>query len=108
VAALTAFLEVVRSRSNLSVILFTGFTLEEARALPGAERLLGCVDVLVDGRYIEALHCADGLRGSSNQRIHVLTDRYLPADLSHPGSAEVIIEPDGHLVLTGFDPPELS
>ena len=107
ISPLTRFLEILRARSGLSVIVFSGFTLDEAKALSGADRLLALVDILVDGRYVEALRCADGLRGSCNQRIHLLTDRYSPADLVPCGAAEVIVEPDGHLILTGFDPPAL-
>lgn len=106
--ALAEFLRLLRAQSGLSVLLFTGFTLGEARALPDGDRLLALVDVLVDGRYAHALRGADGLRGSSNQRLHLLTNRYSPTDLVPPGTAEVIIEPDGHLVLTGFDPPVLT
>ena len=108
IAALTTFLKLLRGHSQLSVLLFSGYPLEEARALSEFDRLLACVDVLVDGRYVESLRCADGLRGSSNQRLHLLTDRYSPTDLAPPGSAEVILEPDGHLVVTGFDPPAVS
>lgn len=64
---------------GLSVMVFTGYTLEELRSdpLPGSERLLDHTDVLVDGRYVAELpeqHRA--WAGSSNQRFHYLTDRY--------------------------------
>ncbi len=55
---------------------FTGFTWEELRT-PGAyprceatDKLLSLLDVLVDGRYVEAKHDISlRFRGSSNQRI---------------------------------------
>lgn len=64
---------------GLSVMVFTGYTLEELRSdpLPGSERLLDHTDVLVDGRFVAELpeqHRA--WAGSSNQRFHYLTDRY--------------------------------
>lgn len=49
---------------------YTGYTYEEVAASPVMNALLDYVDVLVDGRYIDALRDT-GLRfrGSSNQRI---------------------------------------
>ncbi len=57
-----------------SIWCYTGFTMEEIfEGKAGeqlAERLLPCIDVLVDGRFIEAKKDLSLLfRGSSNQRI---------------------------------------
>lgn len=66
-----------------SVMVFTGYTLEELRAgaVEGAEALLAQVDLLVDGRY-EARRPERTRRwiGSANQRLHFLTDRYREGD----------------------------
>jgi anaerobic ribonucleoside-triphosphate reductase activating protein len=68
--------------AGLSVMLFSGHTLEELRALgPEVQSLLAETDLLVDGRYDRAL--PDSRRrwiGSRNQRLHFLTDRYRPDD----------------------------
>lgn len=77
-AALARLLGTVRrQRPELNVILFTGFTLDE---LAGEEQteLLGMVDLLIDGTYVDALNDNRGLRGSSNQSFHFLTPRLLP------------------------------
>jgi anaerobic ribonucleoside-triphosphate reductase activating protein len=60
-------------RRGLSVMVFSGYTLEELRAR-GAP--LEHVDILVDGRYVAAL--PDRTRrwiGSTNQQLHLLTER---------------------------------
>ncbi len=68
---------------GLSVMVFSGYTLEEARRLPdpaGAE-LLALTDILVDGPYVREL--PESRRrwiGSSNQQIHFLSDRYQADD----------------------------
>ncbi len=65
-------------RPELSLVCFTGHRLQRLRAAapsPGVADLLAAVDVLIDGRYVAALNDNRGLRGSSNQRIHYLTDR---------------------------------
>ena len=66
-------------KRKLSVMVFSGYTLEELRAKEDAAvgELLGLVDILVDGPYMRDL--PDRERrwiGSTNQRIHFLTDRY--------------------------------
>ncbi|HEX4591101.1 MAG TPA: 4Fe-4S single cluster domain-containing protein [Gemmataceae bacterium] len=66
-------------RIGLTVMVFTGYTLEQARELPDPEvaDLLDHTDILVDGPYVREL--PDTRRrwiGSTNQRIHFLTDRY--------------------------------
>ncbi len=49
---------------------YTGYTYEEVVASPVMNRLLDYIDVLVDGRYIDALRDTQlRFRGSSNQRI---------------------------------------
>ncbi len=76
--ALIVLLDMVRAERDLGVILYTGYLLEDIRAnvLPGAAALLERVDLLIDGPYIETLNDNGALRGSSNQRILPLTDRY--------------------------------
>lgn len=75
--ALAAFLEEVRVTSALSVLLYTGRTLDRLNANGGTAvaRVLAAVDILVDGPYVAALNDGIGWRGSSNQKIHVLGDR---------------------------------
>ncbi len=62
-------------RSEMTVIVYTGFSHEELHTLSDAEALLRQVDVLIDGEYVESLNDGVGIRGSSNQRIIPLTHR---------------------------------
>src|SRR5438045_2810869 len=64
---------------SLTVMVFSGYTLEEARALPdpAVAELLAQTDILVDGPYVRELpETRRRWIGSSNQRIHFLTERY--------------------------------
>lgn len=64
---------------GLSVMVYSGFTLEDLRARGDADvdRLLAATDLLVDGPYVEALRTTTRRYiGSTNQRLHALTDRY--------------------------------
>jgi anaerobic ribonucleoside-triphosphate reductase activating protein len=92
---------------GLSTLAFSGYTLEEIRALPGGPEVLAQLDVLVDGRYVAGQRLATGLRGSANQRIHLLTGRYELAEVEATPVAEIRIAPGGEVVLTGVDPVKL-
>src|SRR5262249_46609424 len=89
---------------GLSTLMFSGYTLDELRGFPD---VLARLDVLVDGRYVASERIAAGLRGSANQRIHVLTSRYSLAEVEATPIAEARISPTGEVVLTGVDPLRL-
>lgn len=64
---------------GLSVMVFSGYTIEELQSRPEPEvaELIALTDILVDGPYERDK--PDTQRrwiGSTNQRIHFLTDRY--------------------------------
>ncbi len=68
---------------GLSVMIYSGYTLEalHAKLDPAITELLAHTDVLVDGPYLREQ--PDKTRrwiGSTNQRIHFLTDRYQSDD----------------------------
>jgi len=93
---------------GLSTLAFSGYTIDEIRALPGGPDVLARLDVLIDGRYVARDRLATGLRGSANQRIQLLTERYARADVEATPVAEIRISPTGELVLTGVDPLKLK
>lgn len=104
-AALARFAARVRA-AGLSVMVYSGYTLDELRAMsdPGVDALLTSTDLLVDGRYEAALR-TDARRwiGSTNQRLHFLTDRYAPGDACFGGRNTVEIHlRDGELVVNGW------
>lgn len=65
--------------------LYSGYTLEQLRAMqtPYVKNILANVDVLVDGRFVQALRDPDlPFRGSSNQRI---------TDMKQTGDGEPVL-----------------
>ncbi|MFV8752567.1 4Fe-4S single cluster domain-containing protein [Nannocystaceae bacterium ST9] len=101
-------------RAGLGVIVFTGFELEQARALPGFAALWSAIDSLVDGpfraREPEPAAEAGGRRviGSRNQVLHHRSDRYADASLwlaSEP-TVELRIDPSGRASVHGS--PDLA
>lgn len=70
-------LRIAQRRRHLNVICFTGFRIERLIEFPpshGVKSLLDSIDVLIDGQYVDGMNDGVGLRGSSNQRVHFLTD----------------------------------
>ncbi|HEY0252217.1 MAG TPA: 4Fe-4S single cluster domain-containing protein [Kofleriaceae bacterium] len=93
---------------GLSTLAFSGYTIDEIRALPRGAEVLATLDVLIDGRYRSTERLAEGLRGSANQRIQLLTDRYTLADVEATPVAEIRISKTGDAVLTGVNPLKLK
>jgi anaerobic ribonucleoside-triphosphate reductase activating protein len=102
--AFARLLSRVKAESNLSVLVFSGYTWEEIQKLRGIESFLRHVDVLLAGRFDASLRVANGLIGSANKTVHFLTGRYHMADLESVPQAEVILNADGEIILSGIDP----
>jgi anaerobic ribonucleoside-triphosphate reductase activating protein len=102
--ALVRLLREIRQRTRLSVVLFTGYSWEEAMAQPQAVALLPMIDVLLAGRYRSDLRVASSLLGSSNKTAHFLSQRYTQADLDRVPPAEILIAPDGEMRFSGIEP----
>jgi len=97
-------------RRGLSVFVFTGHTLDEIRS-PAGRALLAEVDVLVSGRFVQERRSVQlAWRGSHNQEVHFLTERYGLADMPSGEHVELHLWPDGRVVVTGFpeEPEALS
>lgn len=124
--ALTELLWLVKRNTDLSVVVFTGFTWAEVKRIchstpdhnprqapkqpaPGdgscGRLFLQCVDVLIAGPYKQHLRLANGVRGSSNKTVHFLTNRYGPEDLESVPCAEVAISSQGTVFVSGINPP---
>ncbi len=94
---------------SLTVMIFSGYTIEEIRQLPdpSAANLLARTDLLVDGPYRrEEPDTERRWVGSRNQRIHFLTDRYQPDDPRWKQRNTLEIRVDGTGVsVNGFPAP---
>lgn len=81
-AGLAEVIRIARRQRDLTLICFTGYRLAELRDRPpgpGVAELLAQTDVLIDGRYVAEQNDGRGMRGSSNQQVHVLTARLADA-----------------------------
>lgn len=108
VEALGQLVRALRRRKVASILVFSGYALEEIEALPGGSDVLAEIDVLIAGRYDATRATRDPLVSSANQRVHVLSDAHRPEELGcDAGDVEITIRPDGSVTMTGFPSPGL-
>jgi anaerobic ribonucleoside-triphosphate reductase activating protein len=94
---------------GLTVMVFSGYTLEEARAKADADvdAVLAHTDILVDGPYVrERPDTTRRWIGSTNQRIHFLSNRYRADDpcWREPNTLEIRVR-GGEVSVNGFPAP---
>jgi anaerobic ribonucleoside-triphosphate reductase activating protein len=93
--------------AGLSVMSFTGFTLEQLKdnyAPAGARDLLEQLDILIDGPYVEklAIHSPESPVSSSNQRIHIFNPAFQDQITWASDQVEIHILRDGSRIVTGY------
>lgn len=78
--SLNSMIREIRKHRDTGVIVYTGFTYEalkdKSREDKSIRTFLDCIDILIDGPYIEKLDNNRPYVGSANQNIILLTDRY--------------------------------
>jgi len=95
---------------DLSVMVFTGYHLEELRDKSDADvdRLLSYTDILVDGPYLrDQPETKRRWIGSANQRVHFLSDRCSADDPRWrlPNTLEIRLRAD-EVTINGFPAPQ--
>ena len=92
--SLAKMLRFARTERDFNVISYSGYTLEQLQkeVVPGANDLLAEIDILIDGKYVEALNTGVGMYGSTNQKVHYLTNNIERIDFaSLPRKVEIRI-----------------
>jgi anaerobic ribonucleoside-triphosphate reductase activating protein len=104
IEAVSALCDWVKQQTDLGIIVLTGLTYDEARSLPLYGLLTASIDVMIAGRFNHKKLVKSGLRGSSNKTCHFYTDRYTQQQLENTQDSEIIIKPNGEIIVTGIDP----
>jgi anaerobic ribonucleoside-triphosphate reductase activating protein len=91
---------------NLSVVVFSGYTLEqiESHKDPTWQDLLKATDLLIDGPFIQAQKTTNHRWiGSLNQRVHFLSSRYNAQDPTWQQPNSIDLHFDGEAIyISGF------
>lgn len=92
---------------GLTLVCYSGYRLEELNlgAVPLAEEFIPLCDILIDGRFDAQEKASLLWRGSKNQTVHFLTDKYsgFKEAADKTGTKQVeLIQGSGALATTGF------
>jgi anaerobic ribonucleoside-triphosphate reductase activating protein len=105
---LATFLMLLKQNTNLtdlSVLCYTGYSLEELRKQESAVAVLQYIDVLIDGEYRQHEDCGQRWRGSANQQFHFLTERYKKQEnewnTTLERQIEIELDLNGKLLISG-------
>lgn len=101
---------IIREKRGLTTVCYSGFTYEELTgegAPDAADDFLREIDLLIDGRYVEALKNPDPKahiwRGSANQRLIWLKPDFLRSERQFDENVtEIHVLPNGTVIFTGF------
>lgn len=91
-------------KNGLGIIVYSGYRLPELKEMSNEKvtKILGMIDVLIDGSYMEKLDDELPYRGSSNQIIYQFTDRYKTFFSSKKRRCSSIEKKNGQELLTGI------
>jgi anaerobic ribonucleoside-triphosphate reductase activating protein len=108
--ALCRLIDRLRDARDLSILSYTGYTLEALRrsGTPAQRALLDRLDILIDGPFLRERQTDLRWRGSDNQRVHLLTPRHrgLHASIEERGIwIEFEVSADGAIHWMGIPPP---
>ncbi len=107
--ALVELVDAIRPRREWTYVAYTGYVYEDLVLLgtPAKRALLARLDMLVNGAYVPSRHTDLRWRGSDNQRVLFLTERYrhlAPMAQDRGTWIEVVHSDDGCLEWMGIPP----
>lgn len=105
-------LAAILKKHDLSIVVFTGYTLDYLKNSNNQDylNLLNHVDLLIDGPFdLSKRTLKKPLVGSSNQNYNFLTDRYSIEDISKENKLEFHLKSDGQIMVSGiYDKKEIE
>ena len=86
------------------IIVYTGYTLEQLReqSCVNTNAVLSRIAVLIDGEYVAELNDGRGIRGSSNQRIHIFKNAERYNNLDSCERTQQTFSYDGQILVVGI------
>jgi anaerobic ribonucleoside-triphosphate reductase activating protein len=73
---LMAFATLVKRKTNLNILCYTGYYLNELETNFPDKAFYKCIDYLIDGRYEKSIPSSNSIKGSENQTIYSFADGY--------------------------------
>lgn len=103
---LAEMLRIIKSKSDLSVVIFTGYHYDDAIKLIDSVGMKQMIDVLFAGPFKPSSN-PQSFDDMAHKTTHLFSHRYTEKDLESACSSELIIEPSGAITATGIDPIRL-
>ena len=101
--ALQELLQLLRDRSGLPVLVFSGYSYRQLCDVPHFSRCLQLIDALICGPYRKDLQPAyERFCSSDNQELVLLSDRYDKTEFNNLPLGEFIIDQEGNAVFSGI------
>lgn len=101
-AAVASFCREIRARTDLGIIVLTGYTRAEIEASRARLAAVADADMVIAGRYNSRLRLGSGLRGSANKEYWARTSRYTAADFDAVPDLEIAVAADGTVTVSGM------
>lgn len=105
--ALCELIRKVKEQKNIGVIIYTGMKYDDIKDTDLAKQ----ADLIIDGEYVEELNDDKSLRGSSNQNIICITERYkdiVPEYYGRQGRKIELIMAEGVTKMIGIPSKEFE
>ena len=101
---LAELIEILSSVCTDDIIVYTGYTLEQLNKehSVAVKRIINNVSVIIDGEYIDELNDGVGIRGSSNQKVHIFKNRERHEDISYKKRQVQLIEHKKGMTIIGI------
>ncbi len=105
---LAALVSLIKSQTDLGVIILTGYTKGELLQFPEINSIANNVDLIIAGRYNHKLKIQSGLRGSNNKIYWYTSEFYKKYILEDIPEMEIITNEKGEITISGIDPGNLQ
>ncbi|MFI3211407.1 MAG: 4Fe-4S single cluster domain-containing protein [Peptostreptococcaceae bacterium] len=73
---LLEFINIIKKETKLDIMIYSGYLYEDLINDSISKEILSKIDIFVDGEYIESKNEDQLYRGSSNQNIYILSEKY--------------------------------
>jgi len=101
---LITFLHLIKSKTDLNVVCFSGYYFKELVELFPDKLFLKYIDILIDGRYIEEQHDDSNLKGSLNQTIYKIFKGVaeIESEIKSPKKWSVKVDLNNQIYMAGI------
>jgi anaerobic ribonucleoside-triphosphate reductase activating protein len=96
-------------KSPLDIMLYSGYSYPEIIEDKSLSNVIKLVDIIITGRYVQAQRNINlRWRGSDNQEVHYLTDKYKSNDFIECNQVEIHIGEFSEIEMLGYPDQELK